>query len=74
MQSSCTTPYLEAEHAHVLNMQGFSQLKYRSASNASNADREKYEECIKLNERPFVHGSQTGGMSFLVSLSIFSLL
>ncbi|KAG5231536.1 two-component response regulator APRR [Salix suchowensis] len=38
--SSCTTPCLEAESAHMQNMQLLSQLKYRSASNLSNTDRE----------------------------------
>ncbi|KAK7836930.1 two-component response regulator-like aprr5 [Quercus suber] len=35
-QSSCTTPYLEAESAYVQNMQGLSQMKCGSTSNLSN--------------------------------------
>ncbi|KAJ6404435.1 hypothetical protein OIU84_012595 [Salix udensis] len=52
VQSSCTTPCLEAETAHLHNMQGLSHLNYRSASNLSDADNEKYENNAKINESP----------------------
>ncbi|CAK7348622.1 unnamed protein product [Dovyalis caffra] len=63
LQSSYTTPCLEAESAHMQNMQGLSQLKHRSASNLSNSDGEEYEECAKLDKRPATPESKTGGTS-----------
>ncbi|KAF9687989.1 hypothetical protein SADUNF_Sadunf02G0150500 [Salix dunnii] len=63
VQSSCTTPCLEAESAHMQNMQGLSHLKYRSASNLSDADNEKYENNAKLNKSPVNPESKTGEMS-----------
>ncbi|KAI9382227.1 hypothetical protein POPTR_014G106000v4 [Populus trichocarpa] len=59
-QSSCTTPCLEAESAHMQNMQGLSQMKYRSASNLSNTDREEFEECAKLDKSPVTPENKTG--------------
>ncbi|KAK3194517.1 hypothetical protein Dsin_025827 [Dipteronia sinensis] len=49
VQSSCTSPYLEAEGACVQNMQGLSH-KCRSASNLSNIDMEKHDEHVKLEK------------------------
>ncbi|KAH8517051.1 hypothetical protein H0E87_005125 [Populus deltoides] len=62
-QSSCTTPCLEAESAHMQNIQGLSYLKYRSASNLSDADNEKYEDYAKLNKSPVNPESKTGERS-----------
>ncbi|XP_061969300.1 two-component response regulator-like APRR5 isoform X5 [Populus nigra] len=61
-QSSCTTPCLEAESAHMQNIQGLSYLKYRSASNLSDADNEKYEDYAKLNKSPVNPESKTGAL------------
>lgn len=72
MQSSCTTPCLEAESAHMQNMQGLSQMMYRSASNLSNTDREEFEECAKLDKSPVTPENKTGGMSH-VSVAMFYL-
>ncbi|XP_011025365.1 PREDICTED: two-component response regulator-like APRR9 isoform X2 [Populus euphratica] len=59
-QSSCTTPCLEAESAHMQNIQGLSHLKYRSASNLSDADNEKHEDYTILNKSPVNPESKTG--------------
>ncbi|KAL9397107.1 hypothetical protein Peur_011360 [Populus x canadensis] len=61
-QSSCTTPCLEAESAHMQNIQGLSYLKYRSASNLSDADNEKYEDYARLNKSPVNPESKTGAL------------
>ena len=63
LQSSCTTPCLEAESAHLHNMQGLSHLNYRSASNLSDEDNEKYENNAKINKSPVNPERKTGGMS-----------
>jgi len=54
------------------NIQGLSYLKYRSASNLSDADNEKYEDYAKLNKSPVNPESKTGGMSH-VSIPTFYL-
>ncbi|XP_021280348.1 two-component response regulator-like APRR3 isoform X6 [Herrania umbratica] len=46
-QSSCTTPFLEAESTYMQNMQGLSQLKCTSA-NFSDASGEQLGNVIKL--------------------------
>lgn len=61
VQSSSTTPYLEAESAYMENMQGFSQLKCRSVSNLSNEEIRKHEDCIELDKEPDRLESLTGG-------------
>ncbi|KAG6784926.1 hypothetical protein POTOM_010640 [Populus tomentosa] len=43
--------------------QGLSHLKYRSASNLSDADNEKYEDYAKLNKSPVNPEGKTGGTS-----------
>nr|XP_048335331.1 two-component response regulator-like PRR95 isoform X1 [Ziziphus jujuba var. spinosa] len=50
VQSTCTTPYLEAENICVQNMQDISRLKCGNASNLSNTDMERHEECTKMDE------------------------
>ncbi|KAL6290591.1 hypothetical protein ACE6H2_008101 [Prunus campanulata] len=57
-QSSCTTPFLGAESAFVQNMQDISQLKYGSASNLSNTDIERLEECARLEKESVMHESE----------------
>ncbi|KAK2649946.1 hypothetical protein Ddye_017435 [Dipteronia dyeriana] len=49
VQSSCTSPYLEAESACLQNMQGLSH-KCKSASNLCNIDMEKHDEHVKLEK------------------------
>ncbi|XAR53911.1 hypothetical protein NMG60_11028851 [Bertholletia excelsa] len=60
VQSSCTTPYLEAESAYMQNMQGLLHLKRGIVSNLSNA--EKNEEFMKL-EKSFSPKHEIGGKS-----------
>ncbi|KAL5572214.1 hypothetical protein UlMin_021811 [Ulmus minor] len=50
VQSSCTTPYFEAESTPARNMQDISHLKYESASNLSNDDVERHGESAKFDE------------------------
>ncbi|KAM1161843.1 hypothetical protein FF1_000946 [Malus domestica] len=57
-QSSCTTPYLEAESAYMQNMQDIPQLKYESASNLSNADMKGLKECARLDNKSVVLESE----------------
>ncbi|BBG97716.1 pseudo-response regulator 5 [Prunus dulcis] len=57
-QSSCTTPFLGAESAYMQNMQDISQLKYGSASNLSNTDMERLEECARLAKESVMHESE----------------
>ncbi|KAJ6710240.1 TWO-COMPONENT RESPONSE REGULATOR-LIKE APRR3 ISOFORM X1 [Salix koriyanagi] len=45
------------------DVQGLSHLNYRSASNLSDADNEKYENNAKINESPVNPESMTGEMS-----------
>ncbi|KAJ6686346.1 TWO-COMPONENT RESPONSE REGULATOR [Salix purpurea] len=45
------------------DVQGLSHLNYRSASNLSDADNEKYENNAKINESPVNPESKTGEMS-----------
>lgn len=40
--------------------QGLSQMKYTSASNLSNTDREEFEECAKLDKSPVTPENKTG--------------
>ena len=75
VQSSSTTPYLEAESAYMENMQGFSQLKCRSVSNLSNEEIRKHEDCIELDKEPDRLESLTGGISnILLSFGFFEFL
>ncbi|KAE7999284.1 hypothetical protein FH972_003732 [Carpinus fangiana] len=62
-QSSCTTPYMEAESADMQNMQGLSQMKCGSASNLSNTDMEKHGECTKLDQESVLPESENGEKS-----------
>lgn len=69
MQSSCTTPYLEAESEQVQNMQDTSQIMCGSASNLSKNNVERHEKCAKLSEELVIDASETGGMPYvLISL------
>lgn len=75
VQSSCTSPYLEAESAYVQNMQGLSQLKCRSAFDFCNTDEQKQDECVKLETESLIPGGKTGGISSpYVSLVFFFVL
>ena len=72
MQSSCTTPYLEAESAYVQNMQGLSQMKCGSMSNLSNSHMDKHGGCAKLDNESITPESENEGLSYyLVFLSSF---
>ncbi len=66
VQSSCTTPYLEAESAYMQNMQGHSQMKGGSTSNLSNNDMEKHGECAKLDKESIMPESENGGLSYYI--------
>lgn len=79
MQSSCTTPNLEAESARIQNMQVISQPKCVSASNVSNTMIECLEECARESviERseiegmsPCLHISSSVWFSYFYSLGI----
>lgn len=71
MQSSCTTPYLEAESEQVQNMQDVSQIKCGSA-NLSKNNVGRHEDCAKLNEELVIDASETGGTPYvLISLYKF---
>lgn len=70
VQSSSTTPYLEAESAYMENMQGFSQLKCRSVSNLSNEEIRKHEDCIELDKEPDRLESLTGGKTITLGSEV----
>ncbi|XP_031251094.1 two-component response regulator-like APRR3 [Pistacia vera] len=59
-QSSCTSPYLEVESAYMQNMQGLSYLNGRSTSDSNNEEREKLDECIKLEKGSVMLDSNAG--------------
>lgn len=65
MQSTCTTPYLEAENICVQNMQDISRLKCGNASNLSNTDMERHEECTKMDEESVMLEIEEGGKLFI---------
>lgn len=71
VQSSCTTPFLGAESAYMQNMQDISQLKYGSASNLSNTDMERLEECARLAKESVMHESEAKGTPYLLASSLF---
>ncbi|XP_024028461.1 two-component response regulator-like PRR95 isoform X2 [Morus notabilis] len=71
-QSSCTTPYLEAESEQVQNMQDISQIKCGSASNLSKNNVERHEKCAKLSEELVIDASETGGNSNLFKPEVVS--
>ncbi|KAF3439783.1 hypothetical protein FNV43_RR18061 [Rhamnella rubrinervis] len=54
-QSSCTTPYLEAESACIQNMQDISRLNCGNASYLSKSGIGTHEECTKPNKVSFTH-------------------
>ncbi|GFY90170.1 two-component response regulator-like protein [Actinidia rufa] len=62
-QSSCTTPYLDAESAYMQTMQGLSLLKWGSAYSLSNTE---HEECMILVEKSVMPKSEIGGKSIEV--------
>lgn len=66
MQSSCTTPYLEAESACIQNMQDISRLNCGNASYLSNTSIGMHEECAKPDKESFMHESEKGGMPYLL--------
>ncbi|XP_068315096.1 two-component response regulator-like APRR5 isoform X1 [Pyrus communis] len=57
-QSSCTTPYMEAESGYMQNMQDIPQLRYESASNLSNTDMERLKECARPDNESVVLESE----------------
>ncbi|GKU87853.1 hypothetical protein SLEP1_g2186 [Rubroshorea leprosula] len=57
-QSSCTTPYLEAESTYMQNMQDLSQMKCASI-NSGNAAIEQQKNGIKLDEKSLMPENQT---------------
>ncbi|GAV74745.1 Response_reg domain-containing protein/CCT domain-containing protein [Cephalotus follicularis] len=63
-QSSCTSPYLEAECAYVQNVQGLSQMKCKSPPNLSNTDIEKHEEYVTLDRESLMPESDAGVKSY----------
>lgn len=68
MQSSCTTPYSEAEGAYMQNMQGPSQTNWRTASNLSSSVMEKHGGCAKLDKESIMPDNENGGwLYYLVS-------
>lgn len=71
VQSSCTTPYLEAESAYMQNMQDIPQLKYESASNLSNTDMERLKECARLDNESVVLESEAKGMPYFPAFSLY---
>lgn len=64
VQSSCTTPYLEAENACMQNMQGLSQLKYRTTSILRNNDQGKQVEHLKPYKQSIIPECKTRGTIF----------
>lgn len=60
MQSTCTSPFLEAKSACVENMQDTSQLK--SSSNLSNNDTVKHEKSTEFERETAMHTDEAGGM------------
>ncbi|KAJ1390631.1 Signal transduction response regulator, receiver domain [Sesbania bispinosa] len=60
-QSTCTSPFLEAESSHMENMQNPSQLK--SSSKLSNIDTVKHEEFTKFVRETAKHNDETGEKS-----------
>ncbi|KAL4652786.1 hypothetical protein ACB092_01G256700 [Castanea dentata] len=58
VQSSCTTPYLEAESAYMQNMQGLSQMKCGSTSNLSNSHMDRHGGCNKLDNESITPESE----------------
>lgn len=60
VQSSCTTPYLEAESEQVQNMQDVSQIK----CGISNVGR--HGDCAKFNGELVIDASETGGTPYVL--------
>lgn len=71
MQSSCTTPYLEAERTCVQNMQEFLHLKCGDASNLSNTDRERHEECTKIDKESVMLVEKGGMLCIFFHLYVY---
>ncbi|RDX82917.1 Two-component response regulator-like PRR95, partial [Mucuna pruriens] len=64
-QSTCTSPFLEAERTYMENMQDISQLK--SSSNLSNSDtvnHENYTKCERESDKP---NDEAGEKSIFIS-------
>ena len=60
MQSTCTSPFLEAESTYLENMQDISQLK--RSSNLSNIDTVKHENSTKCERESDKHNDEAGGV------------
>ena len=60
VQSTCVSPFLEAENAYMENMQDTSQLK--SSSNLSNIDTVKHAESTKFERESAKHNDEAGGI------------
>ncbi|PON78913.1 Two-component response regulator-like [Parasponia andersonii] len=72
VQSSCTTPYLEAESEHIPHLQDISHTKSGTASNLSKNNVEIHEDCAKLNEEAVMHVSKTGEKSNIFKPEVVS--
>lgn len=70
MQSSSTIGYLDAESAHMPNMQGLSQPKFRRTSNLSNTDKEKSEDIVNSDMKLIRPPSE--GISLCVACGLCS--
>lgn len=73
VQSSCTTPYSEAEGAYMQNMQGPSQKNW-SATNLSNSVMGKHGECAMLDKESVMPDSENRGRSYYLVFPLFLLL
>lgn len=68
VQSSSTTPYMEAESAYMEKMQGFSQMKCSNLSNLSGKETRNHDDHIESDKEPDRLGSLTGGISNILLL------
>ncbi|OMO97792.1 hypothetical protein COLO4_14371 [Corchorus olitorius] len=56
-QSSCTKPEMEAESAHMENMQEISRL---IEGKSLPSESQKHEACPNINQKPLLHETKTG--------------
>lgn len=71
MQSSCTTPYLEAENACIQNVQDILRLNCGKASSLSNTGIGMDKECTKPNKESFMYEIEKEGMPYLLLPSVY---
>lgn len=74
MQSTCTSPFLEAESGYMEIMQDVSQLK--SSSNLSNSDMVEHEMSTKIESESPKHNNLAGGiqLSLICYFNFMSLI